>query len=132
MAGDGRGVDMKFGEQRRGENLGTRAGLGKQGRNRCWYVLLVHGYDKSDSSLGGKMEWGNNGRGDHWWRKYEAYRHRRLNGHRHGDLSRGRGAKGQSMSKDRLHHIPHRDYLQTNLAPKARPHHLQIQWIPAG
>ena len=64
MAGEGGNVEVEFGEQRRGENLGTRAGLGEQGGNWCWYVLLVHGYDRPDSSLGGKMEGYGNGRGD--------------------------------------------------------------------
>ena len=41
MAGDGGEVDVAFGEQRRGENLGTRAGLGEQGKSGCWYVLLA-------------------------------------------------------------------------------------------
>ena len=55
MAGDGRDVDVEFGEQRRGENLGTRAGLGEQGRNWCWYVLLVYHPGEYDLSLEVKM-----------------------------------------------------------------------------
>ena len=55
MAGDGGEVDVAFGEQRRGENLGTRAGLGKQGRYWYWYVLLVYRPGEYDLSLEGEM-----------------------------------------------------------------------------
>ena len=72
MAGDGRDVDVKFGEQRRGENLGTRAGLGEQGENgyRC-VLLAIHadgcgGYGKFVLLVEKRMAWDNSDRGDRY------------------------------------------------------------------